>query len=123
MVYVSPEDFHNSLEKPVTGYFSIFYLNIPSINKNFGSFKTFLSSLDFTLGIICFSETWCDELDNFIYDLPDYISTHQKRSDRKGVSTYIHNSHNLKLDLIFLLTAEILNHLHWELYLRKHATL
>ena len=45
-----------------------------------------------------FSETWCDDLHNFIYDLPNYTSTHQKRSDRKGggVSVYIHNSLNFR---------------------------
>ena len=55
-VYVLPEDFHDSLEKPVTSYFSILHLNIRCIKKNFGSFKTFLSSLDFTFSIICFSK-------------------------------------------------------------------
>ena len=92
-VYVLPEGFHNSLEKPVTGYFSILHLNIQSIKKNFECFKKILSPLDFTFSIICFSETWCDDLDNFTYDLGNYISTHQKRSDSKGegVSTYIHD--------------------------------
>ena len=60
--------------------------------------KVSLSSLDFTYSIICFSEVWCDDLDKFIYDLPNYTSSHQKRSDNKngGVSVYIHNSLNLK---------------------------
>ena len=37
-------------------------------------------------------------MDNFTYDLPNYTSNHQKRSDRKGggVSVYIHNSFNVK---------------------------
>ena len=45
-----------------------------------------------------FSVTWCDDLDNFTYDLLSYKSSHQKRSDRKdaGVSLYIHNSLNFK---------------------------
>ena len=52
-----------------------------------------MSSLDFTFSILCFSKTWCDDLDNFTYDLPNYTSNHQKRSDLKGgrVSVYIHN--------------------------------
>ena len=83
-VYVLPEDFHDSLEKPVTSYFSILHLNIRSIKKKFGSFKTFLSFLDYMFSIICFSETWCNDLDHFTYDLPSYTSNHQKRSDRKG---------------------------------------
>ena len=50
-------------------------------------------SLDYTFSIICFSETWCDDLNNFTYDVPNYTSNHQKRSDSKGgeVSVYIHN--------------------------------
>ena len=37
-------------------------------------------------------------MDNFTYDLPNYRSNHQKRSDCKGggVSVYIHNSLNVK---------------------------
>ena len=53
-VYVLPEDFHGSLEKPVTSYFSILHLNIRSIKKHFENFKTFLSSLDFTFSILFF---------------------------------------------------------------------
>ena len=75
MMYVSPEDFHDSLEK---GYFSILQLNIRSIKKDFEIFKSFLSSLDFTFSIIYFSETWCDDLDNFIYDLPNDSSPSKK---------------------------------------------
>ena len=58
-----------------------------------------MSSLDFTFSVICFSEIWCDDLDNFIYDWPNYTSGHQKRSDCKGrgVSVYINNSLNFKI--------------------------
>ena len=90
--YVLPEDFQDSLEKPVTGYFLTVYLNIPSIKK------TFLLLVDFTFNIIWFLETWCNDLDNFIYALPNYTNAHQKRSYRKGVgvSVYIHSSLNFK---------------------------
>ena len=53
-VYVLPEEFHGSLEKPVTSHFSILHLNIRSIKKHFENFKTFLSSLDFTFSILFF---------------------------------------------------------------------
>ena len=57
-----------------------------------------MSSLDFTFSIIRFSGAWCNDLDNFTYDLPNYTSNHQKRSDCKcgGVSTYIYNSLHVK---------------------------
>ena len=60
--------------------------------------NTSLSSLEFSFSVICFSETWLDDLDNSTYELPNYISTHQARSDRRGggVSIYIHNSLKFK---------------------------
>ena len=55
-----------------------------------------MCSLDFTFSVICFSERWLDKLDSFPYDLSNYTSIDQKRSDRKGggVSIYIRNSLN-----------------------------
>ena len=49
--------------------------------------------------MICFSETWLDEVGNSLYELPNYISKHQVRDDRKGggVSIYIHNSLSFKV--------------------------
>ena len=64
-VYVLPQDFHDSLEKLVTSYFSILLVNTLNIRKNFESFKTLLSSLDFTFSIIYFLEKWCDDLEIF----------------------------------------------------------
>ena len=48
--------------------------------------------------MLCFSDTWLDDLDNSIYELPNYIRKHQARSDRRGggVSIYIHNSLKFK---------------------------
>ena len=47
--------------------------------------------------MICDSETWWDDLDTIeksLYEIPNYNSTHQARSDREGsgVSIYIHKS-------------------------------
>ena len=49
--------------------------------------------------MICFSETWLDEVGNSLYELPNYISKHQVRDDCKGggVSIYIHNSLSFKV--------------------------
>ena len=48
--------------------------------------------------MLCFSDTWLDDLDNSIYELPNYIRKHQARSGRRGggVSIYIHNSLKFK---------------------------
>ena len=49
--------------------------------------------------MISFSETWLDEVGNSLFELPNYISKHQVRDDRKrgGVSIYIHNSLRFKV--------------------------
>ena len=62
----------------------------------------FLNSINFTFSIICFSETWLDETnstENSLYELPNYMSKHQVRSDRRGggVSIYVHKTFDLKV--------------------------
>ena len=96
--YMLPGKLHNFLGNSVTDWFSILLLNIRSIKKNFENFKLFLSSLQFSFSVICFSEVCLDYLDNSTYELPNYISKHQARSDRRGggVSIYIHNSLKFK---------------------------
>ena len=49
--------------------------------------------------MICFFKTWQDEVGNSLYELPNYISKHQVRDDRKGggVSIYINNSLSFKV--------------------------
>ena len=48
----------------------------------------------FSFSVICFSETWLDEVGNSLSELPNYISKYQVRDGHKGggVSIYIHNS-------------------------------
>ena len=96
--YLFPDQFHNFLVNSKTDWFSILHLNIRTIKKNFKNFKLFLSSLDFSFSVICFSETWFDDLDNLAYDLSIYINKHQVRSDSSGagVSIYIHSSLKFK---------------------------
>ena len=69
------------------------------------NFKLFLTSINFTFSVICFPETWLDDLTlsgNASPELPYYTSKHQVRGDRKGdgVSIHIHNSLNFKSDQI-----------------------
>ena len=86
--YLFPEDFNSAYENESSlNYFSILDLNIRSIKKNFENFKMFLNSINFTFSIICFSEAWLDETnstDNSLSELPNYISKHQVRSDRRA---------------------------------------
>ena len=61
----------------------------------------FLSNLNFSVSIICFSETWLNDsnVDNWNYELPNYVSVHQIRIHYKGsgVSVYIHKNFEFKI--------------------------
>ena len=94
--YLMPGEFHNFLDNS-SDQFSVLHLNIRSIKKNFENFELFLNSINFTFSVICLLETWWDDLatiEKSLYELPNYNSTRQARSDRKGggVSIYIHKS-------------------------------
>ena len=91
--YILPEEFQKFVGSSSHDSFSILHLKIRSIKKNFDNFKLFFSSLVFSFSVLCFSETWLDEVGNSLYELPSHISKHQVRDDRKGggVSIYIQN--------------------------------
>ena len=61
----------------------------------------FLSNLNFSLSIICFSETWLNDsnVDNSNYELPNCVSVHKIRNHYKGggVSVYIHKNFEFKI--------------------------
>ena len=96
--YILLEEFQKFVGSSSHDSFSILHLKIRSIKKNFDNFKLFFSTLAFSFSVICFSETWLDEAGNSLYELPDYISKHQVRDDRKGgVSIYIHISLSFKV--------------------------
>ena len=47
----------------------------------------FLSILNFSVSVICFSETLLNDsnVDNTIYEIPNYISVNQIRAHHKGM--------------------------------------
>ena len=60
--YCSPNDFQNNFQCFLKDSFSVLYLNIRSMNKNFEPFKEFYSKINFKFSIVCFSETWVDDI-------------------------------------------------------------
>ena len=98
-LYILPKEFQKFIGSSSDDSSLILYLNIRSIKKYFDNFKLFFSTLDFSFSMICFSETWLDEVGNSLCELPNYISKHQVRDDRKGggVSIDIHNSLGFKV--------------------------
>ena len=59
--YILPEELQKFLGDDKDENVSILHLNIRRINKDFENFKMFLSNLNFSLSIICFSETWLND--------------------------------------------------------------
>ena len=91
------------------------------MNKNFESFKDFYLAIDFKFSIVCFSETWVDEISfnkNSNFQLSGYQVLHQTRKNHKGggVCDFVHEILNFKLredqsincDAIQSLSTEIL---------------
>ena len=78
--------FAAELNSPEKDAFSIFHLNIRSLNKNLQNLKTFLAELGCGCQIICLTEFWCstDGGNNSIYELPGYTSVHQVRNNGHG---------------------------------------
>ena len=67
--------------------FSVLHANIWSIDKNFGAFKHFYSTLNCKFSEICFSETWATE--NLVckvynFQRENYAALHQIRDSGKG---------------------------------------
>ena len=61
----------------------------------------FSSNLNLSFSIIYFSETWLNDsnVDNWNYELPNYVSVHQVINHYKGgeVSVYIHKNFRFKI--------------------------
>ena len=62
--HILPEELQNQnfLRDDKDENISVLHLHIRSINKDFENFKMFLSNRNFSFSIICFSETWLNDL-------------------------------------------------------------
>ena len=72
------------------------------MNKNFESFKEFYSTINLKFSIVCFSETWVDNISfskNSNFQLPGYQVIHETRKNRKGggVCVFVHENLSFKL--------------------------
>ena len=80
--YCIPNDFKNNFKSFLKDSFSVLHLNITSMNKNFEPFKEFYSKIKFKFSIVCFSETWVDDISfskNSNFQLSGYKVLHQIR--------------------------------------------
>ena len=103
--------------------FSIFHLNIRSVNKSFEKFKDFWNGHTNSFKVIVHRETWLENENankNSLYQIPNYTPIHFIRNgSHKGgsVALFVHNSLNCKEkhyvsksnDVIETLFVEIIN--------------
>ena len=81
--------------------FSLFHLNIRSMNKNFEQFNLLLGECQYKFSIICLTETWCSDetfRNNSNFQLDEYDSIHLGRKNKRGggICLYVHNSLSFK---------------------------
>ena len=76
------------VEKLLENSFSVYHINIRSLNKNFDKLLEFLSIMKNEFDIIAISETWCNDHNihiNSLYQIPNYTPIHQiRKTSNKG---------------------------------------
>ena len=84
--------------------FTITQVNSRSLKKNFKSFKLYIFAFKQLPEIITVSETWLNEKDHILYNIPSYnfISNPRIHKTGGGVGLYItkHLSYNIRYDLM-----------------------
>ena len=78
--YILPEEAANVCDNLRADSFSIFHVNIRSLNKNFENLKFLLSKIKFPFKLICLTETWCINKyfqNNSNFQLFNYTAVHQ----------------------------------------------
>ena len=96
--YFSLAEVPCKVEKILENSFSVYYINIRSLNKNFDKLLKFLSIIKNEFDIIAISETWCNDDNiniNSLYQIPKYTPIHQIRktsSKGGGLVLYIHKT-------------------------------
>ena len=120
--YLSPSEIYKNFQNFYKESFSVFHLNIRSMNKNFETFQDFYRSLNTIFSIICLAETWIDDSNinqNSLSRLEGYTSVHKIRKYRNGGGIVIfirdsllyelHDELSINCEDIEFLSTEILN--------------
>ena len=94
--YFTPDEFNNAA-KELHSKFSVFHLNIRSLNKHHNELLLFLSLLNFEFDCICLSEIWDYNLQfyKFIFDGYDAYFEPPKDSSIGGVTMFIKKEHQV----------------------------
>ena len=98
--YFTIEEFNSTFKNLSHQEFSLLHLNIRSLNKNFDSFETFISTLNnFQFSLIGLTETWLHSNSPPLFHIANYNLLRQDRTVCKGggVALYAHNNLNPKI--------------------------
>ena len=74
----------NYISEHCSHHFSICHHNIRSIKKNLDKLETYLNTLGFPFSIVALSETWLQDTNCTLYNLPGYSFIEQHRRERTG---------------------------------------
>lgn len=82
-----------------TKKFNSLVLNIRSLPNNYDKLLPYISSLDLTLDIIVLTETWLNDLNDRLWDIPTYshISINRKNKRGGGIRVYYKNIYSIAL--------------------------
>ena len=94
--YFTPEESSQNLNSFDKSSFSMLYLNIRSLQKNFNSIPNLLMTFKFEFKVICITETWCSDnsMNHDLFELPQYERIHEVRRVGKGggIAVFLHES-------------------------------
>ena len=78
---------------------SILHANMRSIPKNLHDFELYLSNIAYVFNFLCFSESWLNESNKDLYNIPGYTATHRCRKDRVGGGVSIFTRDNIEFTI------------------------
>lgn len=101
--YFTEEEFNSKCIDLKESKLSLLHLNIRSVPSNIFNFTAYLQSLEHNFSIIGLSETWINETNVGLYNIPGYVQKENFRKSKRGggVSLYIreHLSHTMREDI------------------------
>ena len=100
---------------------SMMHMNIRSMKANIDSFAAYLDTLEFRFKLIALTETWLDNNNHDLYNIPGYnmISNFRRESAGGGVSILIHESLCYKERTDLLLMNDAIECAFTEVYIGK----
>ena len=121
--YLAPDKFQRNFKPFSKQSLFILHPNIRSINKNFEAVKQFYLSLNFNFSIVCFSETWANDINinKNSFQLRNYNTEHQIRKSGKGggICIFIYDSLDYKVRKDLSINCDAIESLSIEICKRK----